>query len=150
MRIGAATVLIAASVFAAISAAAQPAAPGEFAELGALAQSELKAINAPGATIAIVCPAKLHDLWRHNPFINEIIPFTGEVDTRVLRQKKFNTAIIFPNSFRTAWECWRAGIPRRQFDRMGSSRYLGHSPGLSNRLSESGGGGDGFEGGGIE
>lgn len=67
----------------------------------------------PFAHIAMVCPAKLHDLWRHNPFINEVIAFDGDVDTGVLRDKKFKTAIIFPNSFRSAWECWRAGIPRR-------------------------------------
>ena len=47
---------IAAAVAGAVSVAAQQAAPppGEFSELNALAQSELKAINAPGATIAIV------------------------------------------------------------------------------------------------
>ena len=37
-----------------VSLAAQPAPPGEFTELEALAQAELKAINAPGAAIAIV------------------------------------------------------------------------------------------------
>jgi lipopolysaccharide heptosyltransferase II len=67
----------------------------------------------PIAHIALVCPEKVHDLWRHNPFINEVIPFNTDVDTSLLRHKKFNTAIIFPNSLRSAWECWRAGIPRR-------------------------------------
>ena len=37
-----------------VSLGAQPAPAGEFTELEALAQSELKAINAPGAAIAIV------------------------------------------------------------------------------------------------
>jgi len=63
---------------------------------------------APSAHIALQCPAKLGDLWRHNPHLNEII--TGSADRRGGR---FDLAVIFPNSFRSAWECWRAGIPRR-------------------------------------
>ena len=47
---------ITAALAGAVAVAAQqaPPPPGEFSELNALAQSELKAINAPGATIAIV------------------------------------------------------------------------------------------------
>ena len=63
---------------------------------------------APAAHIALQCPAKLHDLWRHNPNLNAVL--TGEAD---LRAGKFDLAVIFPNSFRSAWGCWRAGIPRR-------------------------------------
>jgi len=62
----------------------------------------------PNAHITLACHAKLHDLWRHNPFINDII------DTATpLHRHAFDTAIIFPNSFRSAWECYRAGIKRR-------------------------------------
>jgi heptosyltransferase-2 len=57
------------------------------------------------AHISLLCPAKLHDLWRHNPFLNEVIDELGD--------RRFDVAIIFPNSFRSAWECWRAGIPTR-------------------------------------
>ena len=59
---------------------------------------------APAAHITLLCPAKLHDLWRHNPHLNEIVTVPGQHD---------DLAVIFPNSFRSAWECWRAGIPRR-------------------------------------
>jgi len=58
---------------------------------------------APAAHVTLLCPAKLHDLWRHNPFLNEIVTIPSRHDL----------AVIFPNSFRSAWECWRAGIPRR-------------------------------------
>ena len=68
---------------------------------------------APGAYIAMLCPGKLTDLWRHNPFINEVIPFGEQPDLHDLRERAFNVAVIFPNSFRSAWECRRAGIPRR-------------------------------------
>ena len=58
----------------------------------------------PDAHIALLCPAKLRDLWLHNPHINEILTeITG----------RFDTAYIFPNSFRSAYEAWRARIPRR-------------------------------------
>jgi heptosyltransferase-2 len=68
---------------------------------------------APESYIAILCPGKLHDLWRHNPYINEIIPFGSKVDVDELRKRAFDLAVIFPNSFRSAWECKRARIPRR-------------------------------------
>ena len=68
---------------------------------------------APDAHIAILCPGKLTDLWRHNPYIHDIIPFGRKVDIEELRKREFDLAVIFPNSFRSAWECKRAGIPRR-------------------------------------
>ena len=68
---------------------------------------------APESHIALLCPGKLHDLWGHNPYINEIIPFGHQVNVRQLGERKFDIAIIFPNSLRSAWECQRAQIPRR-------------------------------------
>src|SRR5207249_88901 len=67
----------------------------------------------PDAYIAVLCPVKLRDLWQHNPFVNEVVPFVRTPDLRTLRALEFDRAIIFPNSFRSAWECWRAGIPAR-------------------------------------
>ncbi len=68
---------------------------------------------APESYIALLCPGKLHDLWCHNPYINEIIPFGRQPNIAALRERKFDVAIIFPNSLRSAWECRRAQIPRR-------------------------------------
>jgi heptosyltransferase-2 len=68
---------------------------------------------APTAHITMLCPGKLIDLWRHNPYINDLIPFGRKLDINELRRRQFDIAIIFPNSFRSAWECKRAGIPRR-------------------------------------
>ena len=67
----------------------------------------------PHAHIVLLCPGKLTDLWRHNPFVNEIIPLGDQPNFHDLREHEFDLAIIFPNSFRSAWECKRAGIPRR-------------------------------------
>ena len=68
---------------------------------------------APRAYIVMLCPGKLTDLWRHNPFLNEVIPFGDQPDFDDLAEREFDLAVIFPNSFRSAWECKRAGIPRR-------------------------------------
>jgi heptosyltransferase-2 len=67
----------------------------------------------PEAHIALLCPAKLHDLWRYNPFLSEVIPFDPKPSIRRLRQGEFDAAVVFPNSFRSAWECWCARIPAR-------------------------------------
>ncbi|MGZ8899280.1 MAG: lipopolysaccharide heptosyltransferase II [Limisphaerales bacterium] len=71
----------------------------------------------PDAHIALLTAAKLADLWTSHPAINEIIPFTkaegiGSVSKR-LRAGRFDRALIFPNSFRSACESWMAGIPSR-------------------------------------
>ena len=33
--------------------------------------------------------------------------------TRALRERRADLAVLFPNSLRTAWAAWRAGVPRR-------------------------------------
>lgn len=67
----------------------------------------------PEAHIALACPEKLKDLWWHNPFLSEVIAFDRALDVHDLRHRAFDVAVIFPNSFRSGWECWRAHIPRR-------------------------------------
>jgi len=50
------------------------------------------------------------------PFINEIHEYTkaeSSAATRYLRQGRFDLAVLLPNSFRSAWMAYRAGIPRR-------------------------------------
>src|ERR1041384_5786088 len=48
----------------------------------------------PAAHIAMLCPAKLYDLWQHNPFLNEVIGFTHRVDIRALRGREFHVAVV--------------------------------------------------------
>lgn len=61
----------------------------------------------PDAHITLAAPAKLHDLWRHNPHLSAVI--TPEQ----IQPHQHDVAVIFPNSFRSAWECYRARIPTR-------------------------------------
>jgi heptosyltransferase II len=71
----------------------------------------------PNAHITLLTPEKLRDLWLQHPAVNEIIPFTpGENMFSVgkkLRAGRFNLALVFPNSPRSAIESWLAGIPQR-------------------------------------
>jgi lipopolysaccharide heptosyltransferase II len=89
----------------------------------------------PGAHIAMLTPEKIADVWRLVAEVDEVIAFPaarrgifGKVSgalhvfrvARLIRGCKFDTAVIFPNSLRTALEMWLARIPRRV-------AYAGHS-----------------------
>ena len=71
----------------------------------------------PSSHIALLTRAKLADLWRSHPAINEVISVeAGESVWAVggtLRAARFDTALVLPNSPRSALEVWSAGIPRR-------------------------------------
>jgi heptosyltransferase-2 len=91
----------------------------------------------PDAHIAMLCPGKLADLWKHHPAVNEVIPFkAGEgvftVGKKLRTQNvslapvggegrgegalsagNFDLALVLPNSPRSALEVFLARIPRR-------------------------------------
>jgi heptosyltransferase-2 len=71
----------------------------------------------PDAHIALLSPEKLKDLYLHHPAVNEVVAFDrGEglwSVSRKLRPGKFDLAVVFPNSPRSALEAWLAGIPQR-------------------------------------
>jgi len=71
----------------------------------------------PNARITLLTPAKLAPLWTGHPALDHVVsipegagPWTV---ARHLRQERADTALILPNSHRSALECWWAGIPRR-------------------------------------
>lgn len=75
------------------------------------------------AHITILTPAKLADVWRSVPEVDEVMTIaSGESILAVSRRLRwtFDVAIVFPNSLRTALEVWLAEIPRRV-------GYPGHS-----------------------
>jgi heptosyltransferase-2 len=71
----------------------------------------------PRAHIALLTRAKLADLWRHHPDVDQVLTFAkGEGAwsvARHLRSLDFTVALVLPNSPRSAIEVWLAGIPRR-------------------------------------
>ncbi len=71
----------------------------------------------PEARLTLLVPEKLAGLWQGQPFVDEVLSFSAS-DTlwqvgRRLREKRFDSAIAFPNSLRAALELWLARIPRR-------------------------------------
>lgn len=76
----------------------------------------LRAIKAgrPDCHVTLLVPPKLAGLWRGQDFVDHVI-----TDVEEAKGRKFDAAVLFPNSFRAAWEAWRLGIPRRQ-------GYAGH------------------------
>ena len=71
----------------------------------------------PAAHLVLFTPEKLSDLWVHHPAIDEVISFAPDENLFSIRSKlragKFDTALVLPNSPRSALEVWIAGIPRR-------------------------------------
>src|SRR5579859_6005329 len=71
----------------------------------------------PDAHILLLTHAKLRDLWRDHPAINEVITFDDTESAwtlgRRLRTGKFDIGLAFPNSHRAAFEFWLARIPQR-------------------------------------
>ena len=71
----------------------------------------------PYAQFTLLTHEKLSSLWKGTTHFDNILTFNkGESPLAVgnrLKCKKFDSALILPNSFRTALECWKAGIPRR-------------------------------------
>jgi heptosyltransferase-2 len=71
----------------------------------------------PDAHIAILTPEKLEQLWLHHPAVNESISFSPVENIFTvaikLQARKFDTALVLPNSPRSALEIFLAGIPHR-------------------------------------
>src|SRR5690348_12659809 len=62
----------------------------------------------PDADITLLTPQKLIDLWPNHPALNKVMPFTtGETIfqlARRIREEHFDTALVLPNSPRSALE----------------------------------------------
>ena len=73
-------------------------------------------LGRPDARLTVLAPAKLAGLWRRVPEVDEVLTFEkGESVFSVARKLRgrFEVAVLFPNSLRSALEVWLAGIPRR-------------------------------------
>jgi len=73
-------------------------------------------LGRPDAQLAVLCPEKLAALWKAVPEVDEVIPMTKNESVFAVAAKlrrRFDIAVLFPNSLRSAAEAWLAGIPRR-------------------------------------
>lgn len=91
----------------------------------------------PKAHIAILAKPWVQQLYGREPFCDEVIPYEAppgwrgiDVKRRAaeeLRHKRFDAAVLLPNSFESAAVAWLAGIPRRfGYDRDGRRWLLTH------------------------
>jgi heptosyltransferase II len=71
----------------------------------------------PKTRITLLTPEKLAGLWLRHPALDETLTFKPRefpwAIGRRLRPRRFDLAVIFPNSPRSALEIWFAGIPQR-------------------------------------
>ena len=71
----------------------------------------------PAAQITLLTHEKLADLWQRHPSLDAVMTFSpGESPwsvARRLRAERFHTAVVLPNSPRSALEVWLARIPQR-------------------------------------
>jgi heptosyltransferase-2 len=71
----------------------------------------------PRAHIAVLTPDKLAGLWSLVPAVDRVIPFARNAGVwsvaNTLRRENFDSALVLPNSPRSAIETWLARIPNR-------------------------------------
>lgn len=71
----------------------------------------------PGARVTLLMPEKLGELFAGHPDVDEVATFSpGESPWRIgrrLRRGRFDLAVVFPNSPRSALEVWFSGAIRR-------------------------------------
>src|SRR5712672_1981807 len=71
----------------------------------------------PNSHITLLTHQKLAEMWQGHPSLNSVLTFAASETVssigRRLREQNFNTALVLPNSPRSALEMWLARIPRR-------------------------------------
>jgi heptosyltransferase-2 len=91
----------------------------------------------PRSHVTILVANDLVDLWKTFPYVDEIIPFQTKKGFKsvwedlnlcqVLRERKFDVAVVLPRSFRSALHVWLARIPMRfGYRDEGRSLFLTH------------------------
>jgi heptosyltransferase II len=71
----------------------------------------------PDAHLALLTHEKLASLWERHPSLDAILTFASDESpwsvARRLRAESFQTAVVLPNSPRSALEVWLARVPQR-------------------------------------
>jgi heptosyltransferase-2 len=91
----------------------------------------------PHSHLAILVSSRLVDLWKTSPSVDEIIPFQKKKGigslwedlniSQSLHERDFDLAVIFPRSFRSAFQVYLARIPIRiGYQDEGRSFFLTH------------------------
>ncbi|MDD3581221.1 MAG: lipopolysaccharide heptosyltransferase II [Desulfobacca sp.] len=73
----------------------------------------------PQAHMAVLAVPRVAPVFQGHPAVSEIIPYAGPDNKgrwqliKQLRARRFDLALLFPNSFESALVAWGAGIPQR-------------------------------------
>jgi lipopolysaccharide heptosyltransferase II len=71
----------------------------------------------PDAHVTVLAPEKIAAVWRVVPEVDEVISLGRKSLWRAVGLirglPRFDAGMVFPNSFRVAFELWLAGVPRR-------------------------------------
>lgn len=82
----------------------------------------------PHARITLLTPEKLAGLWGGHPSLDAVLTFSDADSVfsvaKKLRAERFDTAVVFPNSPRSALEVFLARIPRRIGYARGGRNFL--------------------------
>lgn len=74
----------------------------------------LEALGASGRHVVTLAKPHLEPLLRLSPAVRECVPRAEPAETlERLRAARCQEAVVLPNSFRSAWLAYQAGIPRR-------------------------------------
>jgi len=75
---------------------------------------QLFRLENPAARITVLTKPGLVALWQMHPAVDSVQTMEKPLPTaRKLRPMQHGRAYVFPNSFRSAYVSWLAGIPRR-------------------------------------
>jgi heptosyltransferase-2 len=77
-----------------------------------------------GGTLIVAARAPLAPLFRMAPEVDEVVELAGDGDGERLAKARADVAILFPNSFASAWAARRAGVPERWGYRADARRFL--------------------------
>ncbi|MFZ5807505.1 MAG: lipopolysaccharide heptosyltransferase II [Verrucomicrobiota bacterium] len=71
--------------------------------------------NSSQRRFTVLAPPKLQEIWKMLPGIIEVLPAEKDILKTILtiKSRKFDSAILFPNSLRSALEVFLSGIPTR-------------------------------------
>lgn len=68
----------------------------------------------PGVSVSLMMKKGVEGLGRLIPGVDDVITLDGDsAATSTAKRARYDAALILPNSFRSAWEIWRVGVPVR-------------------------------------
>ncbi len=88
---------------------------------------QLKQLLPVEIPLRVLCKKGLAAIWHAAPWIDGVVPMAGNhisaEEAQFVRAEHYGVGVVLPNSFGSAWDIWRCGIPQR-IGRRGRFRWL--------------------------